>query len=83
VKTPRIATNPSGRAAAKPKTVEDPARKTFSKVLENRRGKGKPSAGSETAEGQRTSFQIRRQVGEEPVIAKLPLPLSSGPGSIG
>lgn len=76
MKTPRIATNPSGSAAPKPKRVEDPARKTFSKVLENRRGKEKHSVGSERPEDQENQLSNPKgKLEEEPVIAKL-LPLS-------
>jgi flagellar hook-length control protein FliK len=76
VKTPRIATNPSASTAAKPKNVEDPARKTFSKVLETRRGKERHSVGSEGAEGQESKLSgPKAKLEEEPVIASL-LPLS-------
>ena len=76
MKTPRVATNPSGSPAAKPKTVEDPARKTFSKVLENRRGKEKRSLGSENSEPQESKLSdLKGKSEEEGVIAKL-LPLT-------
>lgn len=76
MKTPRIATNPSGSTAARPKAAEDPARKAFSKVLENRRGKEKHSVGSERLEDQENQLSHPKgKLEEVPVIAKL-LPLS-------
>lgn len=76
MKSPRIATNPSGSAAAKPKTVESPAGKTFSKVLENRRGKEKRSARSERPEAQEINLSASRgKLEDGAVIAKV-LPLS-------
>jgi flagellar hook-length control protein FliK len=76
VKTPRIATNPSGSAAPKPKRAEDPSRKTFSKVLENRRGKEKHPVEFERPEDQENQLpNAKSKLEEEPVIAKL-LPLS-------
>ena len=75
MKTPRVATNPSGSSAAKPKTVEDPARKTFSKVLENRRGKEKRSLASETPEPQENNLSDSKGKSEEGFITKL-LPLT-------
>ena len=78
MKTPRIATNPTGSAAAKPKTVEDSVRKTFSKVLEKRRGKERDSLGSGGPEVQESKLPGRKaKLEEEVVIAKL-LPFSGG-----
>jgi flagellar hook-length control protein FliK len=72
MKTPRIATNSSSNTTAKPKAVEDPARKTFSKVLENRRGKEKHSVESERLEDQENQLSNPKgKLEEEPVIAKL------------
>jgi flagellar hook-length control protein FliK len=76
VKTPRIATNPSGSAAPKPKRFEDPSRKTFSKVLENRRGKEKHPVEFDRPEDQENQLSnAKSKFEEELVIAKL-LPLS-------
>ena len=84
MKTPRITTNPSGSAAAKPKTVEDSNRKTFSKVLENRRGKEKHSLGPERPEDQENQLSDPKgKLEEDPGIAKL-LPLAdSSPDQTG
>jgi flagellar hook-length control protein FliK len=56
MKTPRITTNPTGSAASKPKSLEGPARKPFSKVLENRRGKEKHSREAGKPESQQSKF---------------------------
>lgn len=78
MKTKRITTNPSGGAAAKPKTVEDSVRKPFSKVLENRRSKEKHSRGSEKPEAQGGKpSNLRGKSEEEAVIHKLLPPSGS------
>jgi flagellar hook-length control protein FliK len=70
VKTPRIATNPSGSAAAKPKPVEETARKPFSKVLENRRGKEKQARGAEKPEAEESKSANQRSKPDEEAAHK-------------
>jgi len=79
VKTPRIATNPSRSASVKPKTVEDPNRKTFSKVLENRRSKEKHSVGSERLEDQENQLSDPKDRSQEDAVIATLLPLSGRP----
>ncbi|MGH9425984.1 MAG: flagellar hook-length control protein FliK, partial [Terriglobia bacterium] len=67
---------PSGRAAAKPKTIEDSTRKPFSKVLESRRGKEKHSPGSEKPEGQENKLSDSKGKLEDGAVIGKPLPLS-------
>ncbi len=75
MKTPQI-TNRSSSAAAKPKTLEGPARKPFSKVLENRRGKEKHSREAGKPESQQSKLSNQRGRSEDEAAIHNLLPLS-------
>lgn len=76
MKTPRIATNSSAHATPKSKGVEDSARKPFSKVLENRREKEKPSRKSDKQEAQENKRSNPRGTSDEEALLHNLLPRS-------